>query len=74
MWCSAHATASPDMTAEPTFEPICQGMMASPLARQHALLWGSLTGADASKEDPRGNSVANISTGECRAASSRRSN
>src|SRR6266480_2900551 len=33
------------------FEPICQGMMASPLARQHALLWGSSSGVGASKKE-----------------------
>ncbi|MGH7447054.1 MAG: LacI family DNA-binding transcriptional regulator, partial [Longimicrobiales bacterium] len=32
-------------------EPICQGMMASPLAREHALVWGSVTDAAASKEE-----------------------
>src|SRR5437762_13435114 len=32
----------PDLGETEIFEPICQGMMRSPLARQHALLWGSL--------------------------------
>jgi GntR family transcriptional regulator of arabinose operon len=41
----------PDLGETEIFEPICQGMMASPLAREHALLWGSLTGAGDSKED-----------------------
>jgi DNA-binding LacI/PurR family transcriptional regulator len=41
----------PDLGETEIFEPICQGMMASPLARQHALLWGSLTSAAASKEE-----------------------
>jgi GntR family transcriptional regulator of arabinose operon len=41
----------PDLGETDIFEPICQGMMASPLARQHALLWGSLTGAAATKEE-----------------------
>jgi len=41
----------PDLGETEIFEPICQGMMASPLARQHALLWGSLTGTSASKEE-----------------------
>src|ERR1043166_8969448 len=41
----------PDLGDTEIFEPICQGMMASPLARQHALLWGSLTSAGASKEE-----------------------
>ena len=30
----------PDLGETEIFEPICQGMMASPLARGHALLWG----------------------------------
>src|SRR5947199_2349628 len=41
----------PDLGETDIFEPICQGMMASPLARQHALLWGSLTSAAPSKEE-----------------------
>jgi GntR family transcriptional regulator of arabinose operon len=41
----------PDLGETEVFEPICQGMMASPLARQHALLWGSLPGGAASKAD-----------------------
>jgi len=41
----------PDLGETEIFEPICQGMMASPLARQHALLWGSLTNPAASKEE-----------------------
>ncbi len=41
----------PDLGETEIFEPICQGMMASPLARQHALLWGSLTSAGASKDE-----------------------
>ena len=32
----------PDLGETEIFEPICQGMMASPLARKHALLWGSV--------------------------------
>jgi GntR family transcriptional regulator of arabinose operon len=39
----------PDLGETEIFEPICQGMMASPLAREHALLWGSPRGA--SKEE-----------------------
>lgn len=31
----------PDLGETDIFEPICQGMMTSPLARDHALLWGS---------------------------------
>jgi GntR family transcriptional regulator of arabinose operon len=41
----------PDLGETEIFEPICQGMMASPLAREHALLWGSLQGEEGSKED-----------------------
>ena len=32
----------PDLGETEIFEPICQGMMASPPAREHALLWGSV--------------------------------
>jgi len=39
----------PDLGETEIFEPICQGMMASPLAREHALIWGSPAGG--SKED-----------------------
>lgn len=41
----------PDLGETEVFEPICQGMMASPLATGHALLWGSVGSAAASKED-----------------------
>lgn len=41
----------PDLGDSEIFEPICQGMMASPLAREHALVWGSGTGTDNSKEE-----------------------
>src|SRR5262245_52206993 len=34
----------PDLGETEIFEPICQGMMASPLAREHALVWGSGVG------------------------------
>jgi GntR family transcriptional regulator, arabinose operon transcriptional repressor len=40
----------PDLGETEIFEPICQGMMASPLAEAHALIWGSLSGSDSSKE------------------------
>jgi DNA-binding LacI/PurR family transcriptional regulator len=40
----------PDLGETEIFEPICQGMMASPLAREHALVWGSFTGVGDSKE------------------------
>ncbi len=35
----------PDLGETEIFEPICQGMMASPLAREHALVWGSPSGS-----------------------------
>jgi GntR family transcriptional regulator of arabinose operon len=41
----------PDLGETEIFEPICQGMMASPLARRHALVWGSIASPAASKED-----------------------
>jgi DNA-binding LacI/PurR family transcriptional regulator len=41
----------PDLGETEIFEPICQGMMSSPHAREHALLWGSANGGGASKED-----------------------
>jgi GntR family transcriptional regulator of arabinose operon len=41
----------PDLGETEIFEPICQGMMASPLAREHALIWGSLAGSATSKEE-----------------------
>ena len=41
----------PDLGETEIFEPICQGMMASPLAREHALVWGSPIGAGTSKEE-----------------------
>jgi DNA-binding LacI/PurR family transcriptional regulator len=41
----------PDLGETEIFEPICQGMMASPLAREHALVWGSLNGAGGSREE-----------------------
>ena len=40
----------PDLGETEIFEPICQGMMASSLAREHALIWGSLNGGGTSKE------------------------
>jgi GntR family transcriptional regulator, arabinose operon transcriptional repressor len=39
----------PDLGETEIFEPICQGMMTSPLAREHVLVWGSPSGG--SKED-----------------------
>lgn len=41
----------PDLGETEIFEPVCQGMMASPLAREHALVWGSIQDAGASKEE-----------------------
>src|SRR5450759_1053124 len=41
----------PDLGVTEVFEPICQGMMASPLAAEHALLWGSGMSASAPKEE-----------------------
>ena len=41
----------PDLGETEIFEPICQGMMASPLAEGHALVWGSLHGSGQSRED-----------------------
>jgi GntR family transcriptional regulator, arabinose operon transcriptional repressor len=50
----AHATGAlsfglliPDLGETEIFEAICQGMMASPLARRHALVWGSPGGSGA---------------------------
>jgi GntR family transcriptional regulator of arabinose operon len=40
----------PELGETDVFEPICQGMMASPLAREHALIWGSASGQGVSKE------------------------
>jgi GntR family transcriptional regulator of arabinose operon len=42
----------PDLGRTEIFEPICQGMMASPLAKPHSLLWGHAMGeADLQAED-----------------------
>jgi GntR family transcriptional regulator, arabinose operon transcriptional repressor len=40
----------PDLGETEIFGPICQGIMASPLAREHALLWGNTGGLNPSKE------------------------
>jgi GntR family transcriptional regulator, arabinose operon transcriptional repressor len=55
---SAPATAGlsfglliPDLGETEVFEPICQGMMTSPLASRHALVWGSATSDAAAKEE-----------------------
>lgn len=36
----------PDLGRTEIFEPICQGMMRSPLARNHSLLWGHAMGEE----------------------------
>ena len=41
----------PDLGEVDIIEQVCQGMMASPLARNHALIWGSLGSDGGSKED-----------------------
>lgn len=41
----------PELGETEIFEPICQGMMESPLARGCALVWGSVRSQTASKED-----------------------
>lgn len=41
----------PDLGDTEIFEPMCQGMMSSPLAREHALVWGSVDGSGKSKDD-----------------------
>ena len=41
----------PDLGETEIFEPICHGMMASPLAEAHALVWGSRSGGNRSRED-----------------------
>lgn len=41
----------PDLGETEIFEPICRGMMASPLARPHALLWGSAVEPGADREE-----------------------
>jgi GntR family transcriptional regulator, arabinose operon transcriptional repressor len=41
----------PDLGETEIFEPIWQGIMASPLAREHAVIWGSSSAATASKEE-----------------------
>ena len=41
----------PDLGETEIFEPVCQGMMTSPLAHKHALLWGSPSGPSTSAAD-----------------------
>jgi GntR family transcriptional regulator, arabinose operon transcriptional repressor len=40
----------PDLGQTEIFEPICRGMMQSPLARSHSLLWGHFIGGRAQQE------------------------
>jgi GntR family transcriptional regulator, arabinose operon transcriptional repressor len=40
----------PDLGETEIFEPICQGMMESPLAREHALVWGNVAAAGSKEE------------------------
>jgi DNA-binding LacI/PurR family transcriptional regulator len=41
----------PDLGQTEIFEPICRGMMESPLASEHALVWGSLHATGTSREE-----------------------
>ena len=41
----------PNLGETEIFEPICQGMMASPRAREHALLWGSAADGSGTREE-----------------------
>ena len=41
----------PELGETEIFEPVCQGMMASPLAHKHALVWGSPSGPYSSAAD-----------------------
>src|SRR6185295_6168860 len=41
----------PDLGETEIFEPICHGMMASPLARQHVLVWGNAISGSGSKDE-----------------------
>ncbi len=41
----------PELGETEIFEPICRGIMDSPLAREHALVWGDTGGLNSSKED-----------------------
>ena len=63
----------PDLGETEIFEPICQGMMASPLARKHALVWGSPTARARRRRSARGSSAGSTSSAASRACSSRRS-
>ena len=63
----------PDLGDTEIFEPICQGMMASPLAAEHALVWGSITTTGSQAETTRGGCAGSTSSAASRACSSRRS-
>jgi len=41
----------PDLGETEIFEPICHGMMTSPLARDHALIWGNASSRSGSKDE-----------------------
>src|SRR5215217_2973482 len=41
----------PDLGETDIFEPICHGMMASPLAEEHALVWGSASTTGSRQDD-----------------------
>ena len=64
----------PDLGETDIFEPMCQGMMASPLARTHALVWGSVSGDGTSKEDRAWQLCRQYIERRVSACSSRRSN
>ncbi len=40
----------PDLGETEIFEPVCHGMMASPLAHKHALVWGSPSAGESKEE------------------------
>ncbi len=42
----------PDLGETEIFEPVCQGMMASPLAHKHALVWGSASAPPSGQMPP----------------------
>ncbi len=62
----------PDLGETDIFEPVCQGMMASPLARNHALLWGSVSGEASRKRIARGSCAVSTSSGASPGSSLRR--
>jgi GntR family transcriptional regulator of arabinose operon len=43
----------PELGETDIFDPICKGIMASPHAREHALLWGSTSGLEAESRGTR---------------------